>query len=100
MENSGNREFKVNERENQFEVHSGGNVAFLEYIKKDDKIYLTHTEAPKELQGTGVAAELVQKALEYSKENSLTVVPSCSYVARYIDRHPEWRDVLSDGYQM
>lgn len=92
--------FKVNEQQNQFEFHNEGHVAFLEYIKEGKKIYLTHTEAPKELQGTGAAKELVKKALQYSRENSLTVVPSCSYVANYVNKNTEWRDVLSDGYQM
>jgi predicted GNAT family acetyltransferase len=92
--------FKVNEGMNQFELHTNGRMAFLEYMKEGNKIYMTHTEAPKELQGTGAASELVKKALEYSKENKLTVVPSCSYVAHYVNRHPEWREVLSEGYQM
>lgn len=95
-----NTKFKVNERDNQFEQHSGESFAFLEFIKKEDKIYLTHTEAPEKLRGKGVAGELVKNALQYSRDNGLTVVPSCSYVARYIDNNPEWRDVLSDGYQM
>lgn len=99
MENT-NGTFNVNTTENQFEYHKDGHVAFLEYINEGDKIYMTHTEAPEALQGTGAAAELVKGALEYSKENNLTVVPSCSYVAHYINRHPEWQDLLSDGYQM
>lgn len=99
MENN-NGAFKVNEQQNQFEFHKEGHVAFLEYIKEGKKIYLTHTEAPKELQGTGAAGELVKNALQYSRENKLTVVPSCSYVANYVNKHTEWRDVLSDGYQM
>lgn len=92
--------FKVNEQHNQFEFHKEGHVAFLEYIKEGKKIYLTHTEAPKELQGTGAAGELVKNALQYSKENSLTVVPSCSYVANYVNKNTEWQDILSEGYRM
>ena len=92
--------FKVNEQQNQFEYHKEGHVAFLEYIKEATKIYFTHTEAPKELQGTGAAGELVKNALQYSRENNLTVVPSCSYVANYVNKHTEWQDVLSEGYRM
>lgn len=92
--------FEVNESENQFELHTGKTFVFLEFVIKDNKIYFLHTEAPDELQGTGAAKELVRQALEYSRANKLTVIPSCSYVAHYLDNHPEWRDVLSDGYQM
>lgn len=100
MDNQNEGKFKVNSGMNQFELHINNRVAFIEYHREGDKIFMTHTEAPKELQGTGAAQELVKKALEYSKENNLTVVPSCSYVAKYIDRNPEWRTLLSDGYQM
>lgn len=99
MENT-NTGFKVNKEQNQFELHKDGHVAFLEYIDEGNKIYLTHTEAPEALKGTGAAAELVENALQYSKENKLTVVPSCSYVAHYINKNEQWREVLSDGYQM
>lgn len=94
------KDFKVNEAANQFELHTGKTFAFLEYVIKEDKIYMLHTEAPDEMQGTGAAKELVKHALQYSRDNSLTVIPSCSYVANYIDNNPEWRDVLSEGYQM
>lgn len=92
--------FNVNEAENQFELHAGKTFAFLEFVIKENKIYLLHTEAPDELQGTGVAKELVKQSLQYCRANSYTVIPSCSYVAHYIDNNPEWRDVLSEGYQM
>lgn len=93
-------EFKVNEAEKQFELHASGHTAFLEYHLEGEKIFMTHTEAPKELRGTGAASKLVQAALQYSRDNGLTVVPSCSYVADYINKNPEWNDILSDGYQM
>lgn len=92
--------FKINEAEKQFELHKNSTFAFIEFYREGEKIYLTHTEAPEELRGTGAAAELVKRTLQCSRENGLTVVPSCSYIAKYIDNNPEWRDILSDGYQM
>ncbi len=93
-------EFKVNKAENQFEYHQDGEMAFLEYIEKDGKIIMTHTEAPEALQGTGAAKELVKNALQYSRDNNFQVSPSCPYVAKYIERNPEWEDILTDGYRM
>ena len=92
--------FTRNEDQNQFELSAGGHTAFLEYYTEVKKIYLTHTEAPEAMRGKGAAGELVKGALQYAKDNGLTVVPSCSYVAHYIDKHPEWASVLSEGYQM
>ena len=92
--------FKINESQNQFEQHVNGSIAFLEYIREGEKIYLTHTEAPEKLQGTGAAKELVKNTLQCCRENGFTVVPTCSYVAHYINNNPEWGDILSDGYRM
>lgn len=64
MENS---EFVNNQSKNQFELHKDGHVAFLEYILQDEKIYLTHTEAPQALRGTGAASSLVKQVLDYSR---------------------------------
>ena len=92
--------FKVNQEGSQFELQVKGGMAFLEFYREGEKIYLTHTETPEALRGKGVAAELVKQTLQCAKDNGLTVVPSCSYVAHYINEHPEWNVVLSDGYQM
>lgn len=98
MENQGI--FKVNEEEKQFELHHNNHVAFLEFFREGEKIYLTHTETPEALRGKGVAAQLVQRSLQCCKDNGFIVVPQCSYVAHYVDNNPQWRDILSDGYQM
>lgn len=99
MKNQEN-EFSNNKQENQFELLIEDQVAFLEYYRDGKKIFLNHTEVPVDLRGRGHAAELVKKSLQYSREHKLIVVPSCSYVARFIDNNPEWHDVLSEGYQM
>lgn len=99
MENK-EREFRVNEKDNQFELTIGNELAFLEYYTDGKKIFLNHTEVPVDLRGKGIAAELVEKSLEYCRKHKLIVVPACSYVAHFIDNHPEWHDVLSEGYQM
>jgi predicted GNAT family acetyltransferase len=92
--------FKVNEEENQFELHTKDGIAFVEFIREGEKVYLTHTETPENLRGKGVAAELIKQTLQCAKDNGLTVVPSCSYVAKYVNEHTEWSDILSEGYQM
>ena len=92
--------FKVNEDENQFELHTKDGTAFLEFIREGEKLFLTHTETPEALRGQGIAADLVKKSLQSAKDNGLTVVPSCSFVAKYVNNHPEWNDILSDGYRM
>lgn len=101
MKNVGQKDdFKINEEGKQFELHVNGGFAFVEYYREGEKIFLTHTETPEALRGKGIAAELIKRTLQCAKDNVLTVVPLCSYVAHYINEHPEWNDILSDGYMM
>ncbi|OIQ21762.1 MAG: N-acetyltransferase [Flavobacterium sp. MedPE-SWcel] len=89
MQSKSEATFRINESQNQFELEINGVIAFLEYYRVEDKIFVTHTEAPQELRGTGAASSLVSQTLQYVRDNKLTVVPLCSYVAKYIDNHPE-----------
>lgn len=70
----------------RFEVEYEGYVAYLEYRIKGDTIDITHTFVPHPIEGQGIAAALVDAALQYSKEKYLKVIPTCSYVAAYMKR--------------
>ncbi len=86
-----------NTEKKQYEFHIDGHVPRIEYIKAKDKIYLTHTEVPRGMEGKGIGAELVRQALEDIKKKGLTLVPLCPFVALYIKRHPEWRELVLKG---
>ncbi|MDL5511945.1 GNAT family N-acetyltransferase [Arenibacter sp. M-2] len=81
----------------QYEYHIDGVIAKIEYIKAKNKIYLTHTEVPKELEGKGVASSLVKEVLADVEKKGLTLVPMCPFVAAYIKRHPEWKKLVLKG---
>ena len=100
MDNNSEAIFTVNESQSQFELEINRHIAFLEYYKEGNKIFMTHTEAPEPLRGTGAASKLVALAMQHAKDNNLTVVPLCSYVAKYVNNHPEWHEILSEGYRM
>lgn len=53
-----------------------------------------HTHTNPVAQGRGVAARMVQNGLQWAKDNNLRVIPSCSYVASYIDKNPQWKSSL------
>ena len=81
----------------QYEYHIDGVIAKIEYIKAKNKIYLTHTEVPKELEGKGVASSVVNGAVSEVEQKGLTLVPMCPFVAAYIKRHPEWKKLVLKG---
>jgi hypothetical protein len=71
-----------------------GAVALCAYRRDGNTLVLHHTEVPPALQGQGLAAALVQAALDWAREQRLVVQPSCSYVAAYMRRHPQTQDLL------
>lgn len=85
-----------NKAEHQFELWIDGHLAFIDYRLKENKIFLIHTEVPKELGGKGVAAVLVEKALKYIEEHQLKLYARCSYVQAYLKKHPEWNRLAGD----
>lgn len=85
-----------NEEKKQYQIVVGEFKPKIEYIKTTEKIYLTHTEVPVELEGKGIGAKMVKMALEDIEQRGLLLIPLCPFVAAYIKRHPEWAKVL-DG---
>ena len=83
-----------NESESRFEHEVEGQLSVIEYETAPGKIIFTHTEVPEALSGRGIAKEMVAAALQHARDKKLRVVPLCSYVAKYIDRHPEYKDLV------
>lgn len=79
-----------NTEKNQYEFHVNGFIPKIQYRKTGNKIYLTHTEVPVELQGKGIGNLLIKEVLEDIKQKELKLVPICPFVAAYIKRHSEW----------
>jgi predicted GNAT family acetyltransferase len=78
-----------------FEVEVDGLVAVCSYRRHGDVLDLVHTGVPAQLQGQGLAAQLVQAALDWARSQRLHVRPLCSYVAVYMRRHPQTQDLLA-----
>ncbi|MCE4564106.1 N-acetyltransferase [Maribellus sp. CM-23] len=79
-----------NEEDRRYEFQIDDVIAKIEYIRSGEKIYLTHTEVPIELEGKGIASSLAKKALADIQEKGLKLVPLCPFVNAYIRRHTEW----------
>ncbi|SMO35723.1 GNAT family N-acetyltransferase [Solitalea koreensis] len=81
-----------------FEAKVNGYIAFIEYRSSGGYIYLNHTEVPIELEGKGIAKQLVETVLEMIETEGKLLVPLCPYVAAYLKKHPEWKRILAPGY--
>jgi uncharacterized protein len=79
----------------RFEATLPEGLAHADYRRVGDTLHMLHTEVPPAAQGRGIAAAIVQAALDYADENRLRIVPMCPYVRSFMQRHPETHALLS-----
>ena len=60
---------------------------------------IEHTEVPIELEGKGLASLIVRSALIYARAQKLKVMPLCPFTAGFILKHPEYQDLVLEGYR-
>jgi predicted GNAT family acetyltransferase len=94
MEEPGALDITRNEQDEQFEVKVDGHLGFLTYGRTGSALSLLHTEVPAELEGRGVGSALVRAAMEYAREEGLTVVPFCPFARSWLKRHPEYAELV------
>lgn len=84
-----------NEAEQRFEAEVDGQVSVADYRIEGERMIFTHTYVPPALRGRGIAEKLVRVALEHAREQRLRVVPACSYVEVFVERHAEYKPLLA-----
>jgi len=83
-----------NVAQHRYELPVDGGTAFLQYQRRAGVVTLIHTEVPPALRGGGVAGRLARHALEAARSAGEKVVPMCPYVQAYLQKHPEYSDLI------
>ena len=73
---------------NRFEFQLCGHTAFVEYKLNNHVLTITKTFVPKELEGQGIASNLIQKVAEFCYEQGYDVKATCSYAVTWLRKHP------------
>lgn len=73
----------------RFETEVEGHVAELVYRVDGRRMSMLHTWVPSPIEGRGVGSALVRAAVDEAMRRDLTIVPVCSFVRAWLDRHPE-----------
>ena len=84
-----------NSSNQRFEMDIDGHLSVLEYTFKNHRLFLTHTDVPPALEGLGLGTKLARSALEYARQNELTVVAVCPFVKEYVSSHPEYQSFVT-----
>jgi predicted GNAT family acetyltransferase len=76
-------------------VVDGVRAGYAEYVLGEGNLELTHTVVDDAFEGQGVGGTLVRHALDQARERGLTVTPTCPFVRSYIERHPDYADLVA-----
>lgn len=89
-------EVRDNRDESRYEaVRDDQPVGFAYYRAEQGRLVFTHTEVRPEDEGKGVASALIRGALDDVRRRGLSAVPLCPFVRSFIDRHPEYQDLVA-----
>ncbi|TRW78202.1 N-acetyltransferase [Mycolicibacterium sp. 018/SC-01/001] len=79
----------------RFTISVDGRIAgFTEFVDHDGQRIFPHTVVDEEFSGRGLATILVREALESTRASGLRIVPVCSMVAGFIEKNPEFNDIV------
>jgi predicted GNAT family acetyltransferase len=88
-------EVRDNRDRARYEILVDGRLAgFVQYNMRGGRLILVHTEIDEAHAGHGLAGILVSAALDDIRTRGLCIVPVCPFVERYIERHPEYDDLV------
>lgn len=85
----------VPERE-RFEARDGAGAVLgvVTYQVTGKIVAYTHTEVDAAAEGKGVGSLLARTVLDDARAKGRTVVPICPYIAGWVDKHPEYEDLV------
>ena len=81
-----------------YEARVDGHRAGVAAYRLDDEVItFTHTVVEDAYEGRGVGSALARTALDDARARGLGVVPQCPFIAGWIERHPDYGDLVRQG---
>ncbi|UYG17662.1 N-acetyltransferase [Brachybacterium huguangmaarense] len=86
-----------NKDASRFEGDIDGKLAgYAEYQRVGGTVIFPHTKVFPEYVGRGVGGAIIRHALDQVRaDGALAVEPRCSFVAAWIDKHPDYQDLVA-----
>ena len=84
--------FRHNEARGRYELDTPNGMALAVHQQQGDRLVFTHTEVPPADEGKGVGSRLVRAALDDARARDFRILPACSFVVAFVQRHPEYSD--------
>lgn len=69
----------------------------LEFSIENDTMDIRSVRVPESVGGRGLAGQLTRHALDWAQTQTLKVIPTCPYVASWVQRHPEFLPIIAES---
>jgi uncharacterized protein len=84
----------------RYEIVDGERVlGVAAYERRGDTVVFTHPEVDPDAGESGLGSTLVRAALDDVRSRGEEVVARCSFVRGWIERHPDYADLVADPEQ-
>jgi uncharacterized protein len=84
-----------NPDESRYDAYLGTElVGVAVYQLMPELITFSHTEVDDAYEGAGVGSSLARHVLDDARRRGLAVEPRCPFIASWIERHPDYRDLV------
>ena len=70
-------------------------AGLVTYTRAGDVLDLQHTEVDDAHEGKGFGGKLAQGVLDDVRRRGLHVTPSCPFIKKWIDKHPDYADLVA-----
>lgn len=85
-----------NDESSRYEATLDGRPAgSADFHPRGESIVFPHTVVDPEFEGRGVGSAIVRYSLDEARAQGHTVVPACSFYASWIERHPDYADLVA-----
>jgi uncharacterized protein len=89
-----------NPEAHRFELRKDGVVAaYCEYNLLQGMLLFTHTEVLPRFEGQGLGSKLAVFALDEVRQRGLNAIPACPFIAGYLRKHGEYRDLVTETHR-
>jgi predicted GNAT family acetyltransferase len=89
---------EVRRRADDYEITVDGQHAGLAaFEERPGVVVFTHTEIDDAFEGKGLGSTLARAALDDVRARGLKVLPHCPFIRSWIERHPDYQDLLAGG---
>lgn len=80
----------------RYELRLGNEVAgVVAYARHGDVVDLRHTEIDASHEGEGLGGTLARGVLDDIRARGLEVRPTCPFIKGWIEKHPDYEDLVA-----